>query len=78
MGLALGLARKSYTSVAKDLKLKVRKCGELIPSFVKVTREELVGGLFASYPIQNRFNSKIHIHSHNMKIQKYEFKFALT
>ena len=43
MGLALGMALKSYTSVAKDLKLKVRKCWELIPAFVKVAGEKLVG-----------------------------------
>ena len=78
MRLALGVTRKSYASVAKDLKLKVRKCWELIPSFVKVTGEELVGSLFASYTIQDRVNSEIHIHLHNMKIQKYEFKFSLT
>ena len=78
LGLALGMAQKSYASVEKDLKLKVRKCWKLIPSFVKVTGEELVGSLFASYPIQDRVNSEIHIHLHNMKIQKYEFKFSLT
>ena len=77
MGLALDMTRKSYASVAEDLKLKVRKCWELMPLFVKVTGKELVGSLFASYPIQNRVNSEIHIHLNKMEIQKYEFKFAL-
>ena len=35
-----------YTSVAKGLKLKVRKFGELIPMFVEVIEEELVGSFF--------------------------------
>ena len=43
LGLALGIALKSYTSVAKRLKLKVRKCWGLIRTFVEVTGEGLVG-----------------------------------
>ena len=35
---------KFYTSVAKRLKLKVRKFFGLTPSFVQVTEEKLVGG----------------------------------
>ena len=35
----LGMALKFYTSVAKGLKLKVRKFYELIPTFVEVTEE---------------------------------------
>ena len=50
LGLALGMSLKSYASVAKGLKLKVRKFWELIPKFVEVTREKLVGGLFAPIP----------------------------
>ena len=42
-GLVLGMALK-YTSVAKGLKLKVRKFLRLISMFVEVTREKLVGG----------------------------------
>ena len=36
LGLALGIALKIYTSVAKELKLKVRKFYGLITRFVKV------------------------------------------
>ena len=43
LGLALGLAWKFYTSVAKGLKLKVRKCLGLILTFAAVTVEKLVG-----------------------------------
>ena len=39
---------KFYTSVAKLLKLEVRKILDLIPNFVEVTGEALVDGLF--YP----------------------------
>ena len=49
LGLALGTKLKSYTSVAKGLKLKVRKFWGLIPTFVEVTGEKLVGG-FAPLP----------------------------
>ena len=47
LGLALGIALKFYISVAKESKLNVRKFGGLIPAFVEVTVEKLVGGLFA-------------------------------
>ena len=43
LGLALGTNLKFYTSVAKGLKLKVRKFWGLIPMFVEVTGEKLVG-----------------------------------
>ena len=46
LGLALGLNLKFYTSVAKGLKLKVRKFLGLIPTFVEVTGEKLVGWEF--------------------------------
>ena len=39
LGLALGIEFKFYTSVAKGLKLKVRKFWRLIPTFVEVTGE---------------------------------------
>ena len=47
---------KFYTSVAKGLKLKVRRFWGLIPMFVEVTEEKLVGGFFAppTPPILNR------------------------
>ena len=45
------MAMKFYTSVAKELKLKVRKFGRLIFAFLEVTGEKLVGvGLFALHP----------------------------
>ena len=67
MGLALGMTLKSYVSVAKGLKRKVRKFWELIPTFAEVTGEKLVGGLFVRLsPIQNGVNLKI-------KSQKYVY-----
>ena len=39
------MALTFYTSVAKGLKLKVRKSWGLIPTFAEVTGEKLVGGL---------------------------------
>ena len=50
--MALGENLKFYTSLSKGLKLTVRKFWGLIPTFVEVTGEKLVGGLFApsSYP----------------------------
>ena len=51
LGLALGRKLKFYTSVAKGLKLKVRKFWGLSSTFVEVTVEKLVGRtLFASPP----------------------------
>ena len=46
LGLALGMNLKFYTSVAKGLILKVRKFWGLVPTFVEVTWEKLVGDLF--------------------------------
>ena len=46
--LALGTNLKFYTSVKKGLKLKARKFLGLAPTFVEVTVEKLVGGLFIS------------------------------
>ena len=62
LGLALSIALKFYSSVAKGLKQKFKKFWELIPTFVEVTGEKLVGGwgwLFALPilpPNQNRIN----------------------
>ena len=54
LGLAIGTTFKFYTSVAKGLKLKVRKFCGLIPT------EKLVGGPFRLPPlILNRVNSSI-------------------
>ena len=46
LGLVLGTNLKFYTSVAKRLKLKVRKFWGLISTFVEVTEEKLIGGSF--------------------------------
>ena len=51
MGLALGMALKSYAIVAKRVKTKSQKM--LTPTFVEVTWEKLVekaGGLFTPLP----------------------------
>ena len=44
------MSLKFYTSVAKGLKLKIRKFLGLVPAFVEVTGEKLAGGLFAPPP----------------------------
>ena len=46
LGLALGTNLKFYTSVEKELKLKVRKFWGLILTLVELKEEKLVGGLF--------------------------------
>ena len=54
--LALGRNLKFYTSLSKELKLKVRKFWGLIPIFVEVTEEKLEGwgggggGFLAPHP----------------------------
>ena len=50
LGLALGKNSKFYTSLSKGLKLKVRNFGGLIPMFVEVTGEKLVGVAFLPPP----------------------------
>ena len=42
LGLALGVTLTFYTSVAKGLKLKLRKFFGLSPTFVEVTGEKLL------------------------------------
>ena len=56
LGLALGTKLKFYTSVTKELKLKVRKFWGLVPTFEEVTGEKLVGGggAFCPHPILSR------------------------
>ena len=50
-GLALGTNLRFYTSVAKELKVKVRMFWGLVPTFVEVIREKLVRrGGFLPYP----------------------------
>ena len=46
--LVLSTNLKFYISPAKVLKLKLRKFWGLIPTYVEVTGEKLVGGLFAT------------------------------
>ena len=60
LGLALGTNLKFYTSVTKELKLKVRMFWKLIPVFVEVTGKNLVGGwgAFCPHLIVNRIKSK--------------------
>ena len=52
--LAIDTNLKLYTSVVKGLKIRDRKFSGLIPTFVEVTEEKLVGRLFAPSPILNR------------------------
>ena len=54
LGLALGTNLKFYSSVAKGLKLKARKCLGLIPTFLEVAGEKLVGEVFLTHPILNK------------------------
>ena len=49
-GLALIMVLKFYTSVAKGLKLKARKCWGLIPTIVEVAGEKLEEVAFLPYP----------------------------
>ena len=48
-GLGLVIALKLYTSVTKGLKLNVRKFWGVIPTFLEVAGEKLVGGFPPSY-----------------------------
>ena len=59
LGLAVGANLKFYTSVPKGLKLKVRKFWELIPTFVEITGEKMVGGLFARPPPPTRIGLRV-------------------
>ena len=64
------MALKFYTRVAKGLKLNVRKFWRLLPTFVEVTEEKLIGGLFAP-PILNRV--KYMTYMQVMKIFSFHF-----
>ena len=50
---------KFYASVAKGLKLKDRKFWELIPTFVKVTREKMAGGAVFVPPILKKIKGNV-------------------
>ena len=58
----LGLALGTNTSVARGLKLKVRKFWRLIPTFLEVTEEKLVPGCLFGHPILIRVKFTILIH----------------
>ena len=50
--MALDMALKFYASVEKRIKLKVRKCGGIIRTFVEVAGEKLeVGEGFLTPPL---------------------------
>ena len=49
-GLALCMALKFHTSVKKGLKLKVRQFVGLVPTFVEVTGEKMVGEDLSALP----------------------------
>ena len=87
LGLALGTNLKFYTSVAKGLKLRVRKFWGLIHNFVEVTREKLVGGeAFCSTcpPMLSRVKStNIHtwqviIFSHGQALFLFQYNFNIN
>ena len=67
LGLALGMALTFYTSMAKGLKLKVRKFWGLIPTFVEVTGGKVVGDLFAPPPLSLNLN-RVKIQAIHMKL----------
>ena len=50
LGLAIAMSLKFYISVARRLKLKFRKFWGLVPTFLEVTGEKLVGGAFLLPP----------------------------
>ena len=76
LGMALGMTLKFYTSVAKGLKLKVRKFCGLSPAFVEVTEKKLVeGGPFYSPPlflnrVKRRVNTEAATHRCSVTVLK--------
>ena len=58
LGQALGITLKFYTSVSKEFKQKVRIFWGLIPTFVEITWEKLLGDS-PSTPILNMFKVKL-------------------
>ena len=48
-GISTSMNLKFYTSVAKELKLKVRTFWGIILKFLEVTRKKLVGVLFSFF-----------------------------
>ena len=63
LALALGVAMKFYISVAKGLKLKVRKFWRLISTFVEVTRKKTGRrGELPPPPILNRVKGRFDLY----------------
>ena len=60
MGLVVGTNLTFYISLAKGLKLKVRRFWGLIPTFVEVAGEKLVEGVLLppAPPILNRVKKR--------------------
>ena len=65
--LAQGMALKIYTSIVKCLKLKARKFWGLIPTFVGVTAEKLIGRPFCrgTQYVQNLHKGEIYLIGEN-------------
>ena len=59
MGVAVDMALKFDIAMVKRLKLKVRNFGGLIPTFIEVIGEKLIGGIFLAPPTLNRVNTRI-------------------
>ena len=59
IGLAISIILKFFTSVLKWLKLKVRRFGVLIPAFLEVKVEKLVGGRYLTLDYVRKFNQSL-------------------
>ena len=59
LGLALGMNLTFYTSVAKGLRLKVRRFLGLVPMFVEITEEKLVQRAFLPPTILNSIKANL-------------------
>ena len=74
LGLALEVALKFYTSVAKEFRLKVREfCGK-IPTFVEVTGEKLVGEAFLPPPRSPLILNRVSRINYSIIILCFEWK----
>ena len=56
LGLTRGMNLQFYTNVTKGLNKKFRNFRGLVPTFLEVTGEKLVGGAFCPSSILNRVN----------------------
>ena len=74
LGLALDMNLKFYNSATKGLTLKVRKFLGVVPSFVEVTGEKLVGRAFLPScplpPILNRVDFDFIIYLEKTSIEQ--------